>query len=76
MSNYTFFVNVNDRTINLLVISGVGDGRERVLQSQAESYYSINIRSQFSNNTGLVRKELFFNGRSYHILSFYTHLLL
>ena len=63
-------------TLNVLLLSGAGDGREIILQTQAESFDSLNIRSQFSNNTGLLRKELIYDGRTYHIISFYFHLLL
>ena len=38
--------------------------------------HSINIRSQFSNNTGLTRRQVVFEGRAIHIVSFYFHLIL
>ena len=36
----------------------------------------FNIRSQFSNNTGLTRRQVILEGKSLHIVSFYFHLIL
>ena len=68
--------SVTGRCFNILLISGVGDGRERVLHVEEDDMYSINIRSQFSNNTGLTRRQVIVEGKSLHIVSFYFHLIL
>ena len=64
------------RSINLLLLGGIGDGREYIMQVRNESIETINVQSQFSSNTGLVRKELHYDGNRFHLISFYFHLLL
>lgn len=59
-----------------MLIGGVGDGRESILHMEEHPTHSINIRSQFSNNTGLTRRQVVFEGRAIHIVSFYFHLIL
>lgn len=58
------------------MLSGIGDGRELLLQAKQSRSYSIDIHSQFSNNTGLFKKNLVIGKRKYCITGFYYHLLL
>ena len=59
-----------------MLVSGVGDGRERIISTIEQNTSSINIRSQFSNNTGLARRQVILEGRVIHVISFYFHLIL
>lgn len=57
-------------------MSGVGDGRERIINTLEQDPYNVNIRSQFSNNTGLTRRQVVVEGHIIHVISFYYHLIL
>lgn len=69
-------IPLHHRSLNLLLVSGVGDGREQILQYEEENTFMINIRSQFSHHTGLTKTQFTVEGREFHVISFYSHLLL
>ena len=67
---------IDPRYYNILLLSGIGDGREAILQTKKAHSYSVDIHSQFSHNTGLFKKTVLIGRRRYNLTGFYYHLLL
>ena len=67
---------IDPRYYNILLLSGIGDGREVILQMRKMHSYSVDIHSQFSHHTGLFKKTVLIGRRRYNLTGFYYHLLL